>query len=130
MKSKKLSKQRKALYQAPLHRKHKLLSAHLSKELRKQWNKRTLPIRKGDEVKVMRGKFKGSTGKISRTDLKKLKVYIENIKRKKVSGEEVFVPIHPSNLLIISPIMDDPKRKKVIDRKKGEKVETKKISSA
>jgi large subunit ribosomal protein L24 len=118
MKSKRPSKQRKALYQAPLHRRHKLLSAHLSKELRKQWSKRSLPVRNGDEVKVMRGKFKGTTGKISKVDLKKLRVYIENVKRKKVSGEEVFVPINPSNLLLINPIMDDPKRKKVIDRKK------------
>jgi len=129
MKSKKPSKQRKSLYQAPLHRKHKLLSAHLSKELRNQWNKRSIPTRKGDEVKVMRGKFKGTIGKISRVDLKKLKVYIENVKRKKVSGEEVFVPIHPSKLLIINPVMDDPKRKKVIDRKKGEKIEAKKTGS-
>jgi len=129
MKSKKPSKQRKALYQAPLHRKHKLLSALLSKELRKQWNKRSLPVRSGDEVKIMRGKFKGTIGKVSSVDLKKLKVYLENVKRKKVSGEEVFVPFYPSKLLIINPIMDDPKRKKVIDRKKGEKVEAKKTSS-
>jgi len=118
MKSKRPSKQRKALYQAPLHKRHKFLSAHLSKELRKQWNKRSLPIRNGDEVKIMRGKFSGTTGKISKVDLKKLKVYLENVKRKKVSGEEVFVPIHPSNLLLTNPIMDDPKRKIVIDRKK------------
>ena len=129
MKSKRPSKQRKALYQAPLHRKHKLLSAHLSKELRKQWNKRSLPVRKGDEVKVMRGKFKGTTGKISKIDLKKLKVYLENVKRKKVSGEETFVPTHPSKLLLINPVMDDSKRKKVINRKKGEKIEAKKTSS-
>ena len=118
MKSKRPGKQRKALYQAPLHRKHKLMSAHLSKELRKQMDKRSLPVRKGDEVKVMRGKFKGTIGKVSKVSLKKLKVYIENVKRKKVSGEEVFVPIHPSKLMITNPIMDDPKRKKVIDRKK------------
>jgi large subunit ribosomal protein L24 len=118
MKSKKPSKQRKVLYQAPLHRKHKFLSAHLSKELRKQWSKRSLPVRKGDEVKIMIGKYKGTTGKISKVDVKKLKVYLENVKRKKVSGEEVFIPIHPSNLLLINPNMDDPKRKRVIDRKK------------
>jgi large subunit ribosomal protein L24 len=116
MNSKKPSKQRKAIYKAPLHMRHKLLSAHLSKELRKQWKRRSLPVRKGDEVKIMRGKFKGTTGKISKVDLKKLKVYIENVKRKKVSGEEVHVPIHPSNLLMINPVMEDPKRKKIIER--------------
>ncbi len=118
MVSKKPRKQRKELYQAPLHKKHKLLAAHLSKELREKWKRRSLPVRKGDEVKVMRGKFKGTVGKVSKVDVKKLKVYIENVKRKKVSGEEVYVPIHPSNLLIINPVMDDPKRKKAIERGK------------
>jgi len=116
MKSKRPSKQRKALYQAPLHRRQKLLSAHLPKHLRKEMLKRSLPLRKGDEVKIMRGEFQGKTGKISEVDLKRLKVYIEGIKRKKVSGEEVSVPIHPSNLLITSPVLDDPRRKKIIDR--------------
>jgi len=123
MKSKKPKKQRKALYKAPLHKKHKLLSAHLSKDLIKRWKKRSLPVRNGDEVKVMRGRFKGTIGKITRVDLKKLKVYIENVKRKKVSGEEVHVPIHPSNLLILNPVMDDKRRLKVINKtKKGEKI--------
>jgi len=118
MKSKKPSKQRKAFYQAPLHKKHKFLAAHLSKELRNQWKKRSLPVRKGDEVKVMSGKFKGTTGKITKINLKKLKVYIDSVKRKKVSGEEVYIPIHPSKLMIINPIMEDPKRKKIIERGK------------
>ena len=118
MKSKKPSKQRKAFYQAPLHKKHKFLAAHLSKELKKQWKRRSLSLRKGDEVKVMRGKFKGTSGKVSKVDLKELKVYIENVKRKKVSGEEVQVSIHPSKLMITNPVMDDPKRKEIIERGK------------
>ena len=132
MKSKKPRKQRKALYKAPLHKKHKLLSAHLSKDLIKRWKKRTLPVRKGDEVKVMRGKFNGTIGKITKIDMKKLKVYIGKVKRRKVSGEEVFVPIHPSNLLILNPIMDDKRRLKVINRsKKGENVgKIKKVSGS
>jgi len=118
MKSKKPSKQRKALYQAPLHKRHKLLSAHLSRELRNQFKKRSLPVRKGDEVRVMRGKFKGTIGKISEVDLKRLKVYIENVKRKKVSGEEFHVPINASKLMITNPNMDDPRRKEIIERGK------------
>jgi len=116
MKSKKPSKQRKYFYQAPLHKKHKLVSAHLSKELRMQMKRRSLPIRKGDEVKVMRGKFKGTTGKVSEVDLKRLRIYIENIKRKKVSGEEIHVPINPSKVMITNPVLDDPERKKVVER--------------
>ena len=116
MTSKKPSKQRKAMYQAPLHRRQKMVAAHLSKELRKQWNRRALPVRKGDEVRVMIGKFRGTIGKITKIDLKKLKVYVDNVKRKKVSGEEVHVPVHPSNLLILNPVMEDKYRKAIIDR--------------
>jgi large subunit ribosomal protein L24 len=118
MKSKKPSKQRKAFYEAPLHMKHKFLSANLSKELRNQFKRRSLALRKGDEVKVMRGKFRGAVGKISRIELKRLKVYVENVKRKKVSGEEVKIPIHPSKLMITNPVMDDAKRKEIIERVK------------
>jgi large subunit ribosomal protein L24 len=114
--SKRPSKQRKALYQAPLHKRQKLVAAHLSKELRKQWKRRSLPVRKGDEVKVMTGKFYGTIGKVSKVDLKGLKVYVDNVKRKKVSGEEVHVPIHPSNLLILNPVMEDKYRKAILER--------------
>ena len=116
MMSKRPSKQRKALYQAPLHKRQKLVAAHLSKELRKQWKRRSLPVRKGDEVKVMAGKFYGTIGKVSKVDLKKLKVYVDNVKRKKSSGEEVHVPIHPSNLLILNPMMEDKYRKAILER--------------
>ena len=118
MKSKKPSKQRKAFYQAPLHKKHKFLAAHLSKPLREQMKKRSLPLRKGDEVVVMRGKFSGTSGKISKVDLARLRVYMENVKKKKVSGQEFQVPLHPSNLMITNPVMDDPKRKEILERGK------------
>lgn len=80
--------------------------------------RRSLPVRKGDEVKIMRGKFKGTIGKVSEVDLKRLKVYIENVKKKKVSGEEFHVPIDASKLLIVNPNMDDPKRKEATERGK------------
>lgn len=110
------------MYKAPLHRRQKMVNAHLSKDLRKQYGKRSLGIRKGDEVKVMRGKHKGKSGKVDRVDLKRFKIYIENVKRNRSSGEETFIPFHPSNLLITNVIMEDSRRKKIIDRgKKNEK---------
>jgi large subunit ribosomal protein L24 len=122
MKSKKPSKSRVAFYKADLHTRHKFLSAHLSRELIQKWKKRSLPVRMGDEVKVMTGEFKGTSGKISEINMKRLKIYIDNIKRKKSSGEEVHVPINPSNLLITNPVMEDKERLKVINRK-GEKID-------
>ena len=117
MKSSSPKKQRKALYNAPLHKKQKMIAAHLSKPLIKQFRKRSLSLRKGDEVTIMRGEHAGENGKISKVDLKRIRVYIENIKRKKVSGEEVPIPFQPSNLLITSPVMDDAKRKRIIEKR-------------
>jgi len=105
-------KQRKWRFNAPLHAKHKLISAHLSEDLRKSIKKRSLPLRKGDEVVVMRGNFKKKSGKVSKIDLSESKVYIEGIKRKKVSGQEVEVAFDPSNLLI-KKITEDKGRFKV-----------------
>ncbi len=93
-------KQRKALYNAVLHVRQKLVAAHLSKDLRKSKKKRSMPVKKGDTVKVMRGKFKGRVGKVARVELNNTKIFIEGILVKKQAGKEVMAPIEPSNILI------------------------------
>lgn len=109
-------KQRKAQAQAALHVRQKMVAAHLAKPLIKQFSRRSLAVRAGDEVKVMRGKYKGVTGKVSEVDLKKLAVYVEGIKRRKVAGQEVPVPLKASKLLITNPVLDDKWRKAIIER--------------
>ena len=52
-----------------------------------------------------------------KVDLKKYRVYIEGITRKRVDGTEVMIPIHPSNLRIISLNLSDEKRIKALERK-------------
>ncbi len=115
--SKQPRKQRKYRYNAPLHIRQNFVSTNFNKELRKKYNKRSFPLRAGDSVKVMRGGFKGKTGKISKVDLKDIKVYIEGLKRKKSDGKEVQVPFKPSNLQIISVNIEDKKRAKIADKK-------------
>ena len=117
IRSKQPRKQRKYLYNAPLHIQKKMMSVNLSKELRKKYGKRNIPIRKGDKVKVLRGQFKGKTGKINKVSLKKRKVYIEGIESVKKDGTKAFVPVTPSNLQIQELILEDKKRKKLIERK-------------
>ncbi len=115
-KSKQPRKQRKAIYEAPLHRRQKLVAAPLSKELRKKYGRRSVPVRKGDEVRVMRGDFRGKEGKVFRVDLKKLRIYIDGVTRKKSTGEEVRVPVHPSNVMITKLNLEDKKRQKIFER--------------
>ncbi len=116
-KSKKPRKQRKFLYEAPLHLRRKMISAHLSKELREKYKTRSLPLRKGDEVEIMRGEFKKRKGKVLRIDTKNYKVYIEGITRKRTDGTERLVPIHPSNLKIINLNLEDKRRVEILERR-------------
>ena len=118
MKSNKPKKQRKERARAPLHKKYKLMTSNVSKALRKDLNKRSLVPRKGDEVKIVRGKNKGKTGKITKVDSRKEKIFIEGIITKKATGEETQIPIHPSNLMITTAEMEDKERRKIVDRKK------------
>jgi len=115
--SKQPRKQRKHLAKAPLHIKHKFLSANLSRELRKKYGKRNFPLRKGDTITIKRGKFKKKQGKVLRVNTKAQKIYIENIQVKKNDGSKADVPIKASNLQIIEINMEDRKRLKSLEKK-------------
>ncbi len=125
VKSKKPKKQRKAHYTAKLHVKRKQFSAHLSKELRKALGKRSLPVRTGDKVKVMRGKNKKFSAKIVRIGRAKNQVFLEKLNRKKSDGTEILIPLKPSNLMLVELDRTDEKRMKVkipeVKAKKEEK---------
>jgi len=115
--SEKARKQRKFRALAPVHLKHKLMSANLSKELRKKYGKRNFPLIKDDTVRIMNGQFKNQKGKILIVNMKKLKVYVEGIQRSKRDGTKVNVPIDPSNVQITELKLDDKKRLNALGRK-------------
>jgi len=119
--SAKPGKQRKRLYNAPLHRLSKLMSAHLSYELREKYHRRSFPIRVGDRVKILRGEFKGVEGKVTEVNREKQAIYVENVTAKKADGTSVNRPIHVSNVMITELNLDDPYRKKALMR--GKEVE-------
>lgn len=110
-------KQRRWLYKtSKLHEKHKLLHATLSDELREKYKKRSARVCKGDKVRVMRGDFAGHEGKVLEVDMKNCRITIEGVTTTKVNGTEVAVPVHPSNVMIISFGELDDIRKKALER--------------
>jgi len=124
--SKQPRKQRKYLANAPISIKKKFLSINLSKELREKYKKRNIPVRKGDAIKIMRGKFKGKKGKIIQVDVKKSKVTIENIQVKKRDGSNANIKFQPSNLQIIELNLEDKKRVKKLTKSNKKSEEEKK----
>jgi large subunit ribosomal protein L24 len=119
--SKKPSKQRKFQMNAPLHTKRKMLGAHLSKELRAKHNLRSISIRKGDKISVMRGNHKGKEGTVETISLRNSTVNVTGIDFVKKNGSKAFYPIKVSNVMIKELDLSDKKRKNILERKKPKK---------
>jgi len=106
------------IYQAPHHFKSKQLGSMLSKELQKKYNKHSARVIEGDNVKVMRGEFKGIEGKVTQVSSEKNGVASEGIKREKLKGGNVDLYIHTSNLVITSLNLEDKWRQNRLERQK------------
>ncbi len=111
-------KQRKYLYEAPLHIKQKQFHTHLSPELRKKYGHRNVQIKKGDKVKVLRGNFAKKEGRVEQVFLKLGKVFVNGVEIIRKNGTKVYFPLHPSNLLIIELELNDKKRKAHLENKR------------
>ncbi|MBU0616039.1 MAG: 50S ribosomal protein L24 [Nanoarchaeota archaeon] len=114
--SKQPRKQRKYRINSGLHTKQKFVSSHLSKELREKYKKRSIGLRTGDKVKIVRGEFKGKTGAIEKVLLKRSKVIITGIDKEKKDGTKTKPLFEPSNLIITEISVEDKKRKQCLER--------------
>ena len=98
------------------------MSSSLSKELRGKYNVRitksamnqanpiekcrSLPIRKDDEVRIVRGKYKGRDGKVTQVYRKKWVIHVDRVQRDKSNGASVPIGIHPSKVVIVNIKLD------------------------
>ena len=108
--SKQPRKQRKALYNAPAHARGKHLSASLSKDLKEKLGTKSLPVKSGDKVRIVRGDFKGHEGEVLTVDYGSYKVTIDEVTLSKPDGTNTFLPVDPSNLVIIDADLKDDRR--------------------
>src|SRR3989338_550460 len=100
-------KQRKYVYNAPLHIRQKLVHVHLVKELRLKYGARSVQIHKGDKIKVMRGQFRKKEGKVDRVDLRRGVVFVSGMELIKKDGAKSLVPLKVSNLAIVELELSD-----------------------
>lgn len=115
--STKARKQRKARANAPLHKKRRMVAAHLDSALMREYNVRSLTVRKGDTVKVLRGGegIKGVESKVAKVDLSECKLIIENVTVAKADGTLTQRAVDPSNVVITKLDLSDPWRKEKLD---------------
>jgi ribosomal protein uL24 len=110
-------KVRKAVFTAGSEQRRKLMSARLDKDLVEQYGVRSIPVRKGDEVKIVRGKQASRDGKVVGVFRKHFVIYVERVVRTKANQQEVPIPIAPSNV-VITKLEMNPSRERILARKR------------
>lgn len=109
-------KSRKAHFSAPSSVRRKIMSSALSKELRQKYNTRAVPIRKDDEVRIVRGKLKGREGKVTQVYRKKWVIHVDRVHKDKSNGATAPIGVHPSNV-VITTLKLDKDRSAILARK-------------
>ena len=77
-----------------------------------------MPVRKDDEVKVVRGTYKGREGKVKACYRLKWVIHIEKLTREKANGQPIQIGINPSKV-VITKLKIDKDRNKLLARKKA-----------
>ncbi len=124
--------ERKKLAQAKKEKRKTLLHIHISKDLKKRMKakKRSLLVRKGDRVRVMRGTFDGKEGKVLRVNYGRAVVFVEGISMKNAKGTEIPMPLQPSNLLLLDVNMSDGRKELFEEKKEIQKEEKKEANTS
>lgn len=115
--SKQPRKQVKFRANAPNHIKRTFMGSTLDKPLREKYERRNIEVVKGDEVKIMRGKFTGKQGKVGKVDIKHTRIQVDGIQRTKKGGEKIETWFHPSSVKII--ILNDKDSRRFNKSKKA-----------
>jgi large subunit ribosomal protein L24 len=107
-------RQRKALYTAHTFERRRRMTVPLSRELRGRFHARSVPVRKGDTVRVLSGSFRGREERVAKVDRRSYSVILDNVTVK--TGEEKLkpLPIRTSHLVITRLNLSDAWRRRVL----------------
>ena len=102
------------MYEADLFERRKRTSLPLSRELRGRYGRRSLPVRKGDTVRVLRGSYVGREERVARVDRRTYTVSLDNITTKTGEAKLKPLPIRPSALVLTRLNLADPWRRRIL----------------
>ena len=103
---------------------NKQICAPISKDLRKKYSRRSARIMLDDTVKVIRGEYKGITGKVSKISTDSNSIAIEGNKKEKLKGDKIDIYIHTTNVIITTLNTDDKWRLKILEKKSKSKIKS------
>ena len=114
----------KRIYRALNQIVNKQISAPLSKDLRKKYSRRSARIMLEDTIRVIRGEYKGITGKVSKISTDSNSIAIEGNKKEKLKGDKIDIYIHVTNVIITALNTDDKWRLKILEKKSKSKIKS------
>jgi len=119
VKSRKPRKQRSALLKIKQHQTSKIFMVRLDEPLQEEWGIKRMPLRKDDEVRVIKNEMTDVEGKVLNLNRRTRTIQIEECTLEKKSGATYYIPISPNNVILtkLGGKKMDPWRQKIIDRK-------------
>jgi len=114
--SKSPRKQRCFQRESPQHVHRRMLKCRLDDLLREEYGFRSLVAKKGDLVRIMRGQFRDTEGKVTSVDYRAVRIYVDAASTTKSDGKEARVPVSPSNVMLVKLELND-ERKRYLERK-------------
>ena len=94
--------------------KRKLMSCHLSKELKDKYKCRAVPVRKGDVVLIKKGCSekggKGQEGKVQTVYRRRWCIHVDKVTKDGKNGQPRYLPIHPSKCEITKLAIDKSRK--------------------
>lgn len=107
-------RQRRALFDADTFERRRRMSVPLSRELRTRYGRRSLPVRKGDTVRILSGSYKGREERVARIDRRDYSMTLDNVTGKTADAKMKPLPIRPSHLVLTRLNLADPWRRRVL----------------
>jgi len=117
-------RQRLAQFTADTFERRRRMQVPLSRELKNRYGRRSLPVRKGDTVRILSGSYVGREERVAKVNRRDYSVTLDNVTGKTADAKMKPLPIRPSHLLLIRLNLADPWRRRVLRVPEGEAVET------
>jgi len=93
-----------------------MMAVPLSRELRTRYGRRSLPLRKGDTVRVLSGSYStvGEERRVAKVDRRHYRVTLDNVTAKTADAKLKPLPIRTSHLVLTKLNLSDPWRRRVL----------------
>ncbi len=100
----------------------RVLNAHLSSSLRSRLGIRSIPVKEGDTVRIVKGEYGGRRGRVRRVVRNLGRVEVVGITEKSGKGDTIYPRISISYIEITRLNLRDKWRRKIISRKTGKEI--------